>query len=84
MPRGNASPNFLCDMQVMFEARGVQAISLNLPMTRTDIGDYLGMCLETVSRALTALCRLGLIEPQSEEVLIVDLARLKVVAGHTA
>lgn len=74
--------NFLCDMQAAFEARGLQAVSLNLPMTRTDVGDYLGMRVETVSRALTKLGQHGLIEPHSETVLIVDLAGLKVVAGR--
>ena len=34
---------------------------VNLPMTRTDIADYLGMALETVSRAIGQLKRKGVI-----------------------
>lgn len=35
---------------------------LNLPMTRADIADYLGLTVETVSRSLSQLRRSGLIE----------------------
>ena len=33
-----------------------------MPMTRTDIADYLGLTIETVSRTFTALREEGLIE----------------------
>ncbi len=41
--------------------RNLRTDQLTLPMTRADIGSYLGLTLETVSRALTQLARLGLI-----------------------
>ena len=40
---------------------------LTLPMTRQEIGDYLGLSLETVSRSFTALRRAGLIEMNGAE-----------------
>ena len=49
--------NFLLEMSAVFEARGLPSFALRLPMSRTDIGDYLGMKMETVSRAFTALRR---------------------------
>ncbi|AQS87662.1 Crp/Fnr family transcriptional regulator [Neoasaia chiangmaiensis] len=39
-----------------------QATTIELPMTRTDIADYLGLTIETVSRTLNALRRDGLID----------------------
>lgn len=41
--------------------RNLRTDQLTLPLTRADIGSYLGLSLETVSRALTQLARLGLI-----------------------
>lgn len=40
---------------------------LALPMTRLEIGDYLGLSLETVSRSFGALRRAGLIEMRGSE-----------------
>ena len=74
--------DFLCEMQAAFEARGLQSLSLELPMTQTDIGDYLGMRIETVNRALTKLRQRRLIKPRGGKVVIVDLAELTVVAGR--
>ena len=48
--------SFLLDLS---ERRGDGRISL--PMTRTDIGDYLGLTMETVSRALSQLKSDGII-----------------------
>lgn len=42
---------------------------LNLPMTRADIADYLGLTVETVSRSLSQLRRSGLIEFLSGNVI---------------
>lgn len=42
-------------------ANGLPGNLLHLPMTRSDIADYLGLTVETVSRALTGLKKQGLI-----------------------
>lgn len=42
--------------------RGLRTDQITLRMTRAEIGNYLGMTLETVSRALSRLARAGLIE----------------------
>ena len=47
-----------------------------LPMTRQDIGDYLGQCIETVSRAVSELVRDGLIAVTPEGVRVLDLAKM--------
>ena len=52
--------------------------SIQLPMTRTDIGDLLGPTIETVSRTLTKLKLLQLIElPRCSHVQILDIDRLE-------
>jgi len=44
------------------ERRGLRTDQITLRMTRAEIGNYLGMTLETVSRALSRLARQGLIQ----------------------
>jgi CRP/FNR family transcriptional regulator, nitrogen fixation regulation protein len=48
---------FLLEMDKRLTASGVMA----LPMSRRDIADYLGLTLETVSRALSRLHELGIL-----------------------
>ena len=53
-----------------------------LPMTRSDIGDYLGLTIETVSRTLTKLKRDRLISlPASDRIEFLDKDRLEEVAA---
>ena len=55
---------------------------LKLPMTRNDIADFLGLTLETVSRAFSRIKSLGVIRlPSAQEVEIRDAERLKALAG---
>jgi CRP-like cAMP-binding protein len=52
-----------------------------LPMTRTDIGDYLGLTMETVSRAFSQLKNGGIIKQQTmHEFAIADRAGLEALA----
>ena len=65
--------------------KGLDVTTLNLPMTRSDIGDYLGLTIETVSRTFTKLKAMGLIElAQCTTVRIVDLGAIEGLAegGH--
>lgn len=48
-----------------------------LHMTRGDIGEYLGLTLETVSRIFSGLQKKGIIRLQGREVAIVDMQGLK-------
>ena len=48
-----------------------------LHMTRGDIGEYLGLTLETVSRIFTGLQKKGLIAVKNKEIEILDFDKLK-------
>jgi CRP/FNR family transcriptional regulator, nitrogen fixation regulation protein len=67
---------FLLEMDKRLTATGIVA----LPMTRRDIADYLGLTLETVSRALARLHRAGVlrfIANNQREIALRDRARLE-------
>jgi CRP/FNR family transcriptional regulator len=58
------------------------ARGFHLPMTRTDIADYLGLTIETVSRTMTRLKAEKLIAlPTPAEVVLLDRDRLEALAG---
>jgi CRP/FNR family transcriptional regulator len=58
---------------------------LQLPMTRNDIADFLGLTIETVSRMFTKLKGAKIIRlPSAQEVEIVELPRLAALAGDGA
>jgi CRP/FNR family transcriptional regulator, anaerobic regulatory protein len=74
---------FLCSLSEKFSAMGFSAHSFNLPMTRRDIGNYLGLTLETTSRCFTALVKAGLISSSLREVELLDIAALKATTRST-
>ncbi len=41
---------FLLSLSSRYQSRGLSATAFNLPMSRQDIGNYLGLAIETVSR----------------------------------
>jgi len=66
---------FLLEMNGRLTAAGVMA----LPMTRRDIADYLGLAIETVSRALSAFQRKGYLKvagPYHREIIVLNPAGL--------
>ncbi|MCE9520882.1 MAG: helix-turn-helix domain-containing protein [Alphaproteobacteria bacterium] len=72
---------FLLDLQASACPKSTVG-TLKLPMTRTDIADFLGLTLETVSRAFSRIKTLGVIRlPSAQEVEIKDPERLKALAG---
>jgi len=72
---------FLLSLSEAARRRGHSAQALDMPMTRSEIGDLLGLALETVSRAFTALRKRGLLtEPGGHKVLLTDLDTLEMVA----
>jgi CRP/FNR family transcriptional regulator len=73
--------NFLCTLGVAYSEHVMQTRPLSLPMKRTDIADYLGLRLETVSRAFSKLKRRGILELNDDEIIINDPASLARLSG---
>jgi CRP/FNR family transcriptional regulator len=68
---------FLLNLSQRFAARGYSKTEFVLRMTRAEIGSYLGLKLETVSRALSRFAADGLIEVNQKHVRIVDTSGLR-------
>ena len=70
---------FLLNLSGRLKTRGYSPATFNLRMTREDMGSYLGMTLETVSRTLSRFQKRGLIDTQGKHIRIVDLEGLRQV-----
>lgn len=68
---------FLLDVSERNGQRGYSHAEFNLRMTREDMGSYLGMTLETVSRTLSRFQKRGLIDAQGKLIRIIDLDGLR-------
>lgn len=65
--------------------RGLSANEFYLPMSRSDIGNYLGLTIETVSRVLGRFNKTGVIKLDKKHVVIQRMDELKkwVAGGHS-
>lgn len=68
---------FLLDLSKRYKARGCSDKEFILSMTRTDIANYLGMAIETVSRIFTKLQKNGIISVAHRRLEILDPIWLK-------
>lgn len=75
---------FLINLSARFSARGFSAHQFRLSMSRNEIGNFLGLAVETVSRVFTRFQQNGLIEAEGKEIRIVDYLSLCNLAGGTA
>ena len=72
---------FLINLSARFSARGFSANQFRLPMSRNEIGNYLGLAVETVSRVFTRFQQNGLVAAEGKEVHILDSIGLCALAG---
>ena len=75
---------FLSNLAQRLEARGFSPSSLVLRMTREEIGTYLGIKLETVSRCFSKFDEDGVLEVRQRKVRILDAPGLHRIAAGTA
>ena len=72
---------FLLDLSARFERRHLSSCCFYLPMSRTDVSRYLGLSLESVSRAFTSLEKNQVIKPNGRIIEITDKLALASLAG---
>lgn len=68
---------FLVSLSERFADMGYSSKLFNLRMTRHEIGSYLGLTLETVSRTLSAFNEIGLISVDQRSICIKDVDALR-------
>ena len=72
---------FLLNLTQRLSARGYSSRELVLRMTREEIGSFLGLKLETVSRTFSKFAEEGLLEINQRQVKILDTTALKARVG---
>jgi len=72
---------FLLELSRRFMRRGFSSSQFILRMTREEIGNYLGLKLETVSRTLSRLQEQGVISVEQRKMQIISHDRLRVLSG---
>ncbi|MCY1260602.1 Anaerobic regulatory protein [compost metagenome] len=85
--RGNSEQRlaaFLLNLSARYSRRGLSAVNFILPMGRSEIGNYLGLTTETVSRLFSRYRQLGVIDSAGREVRILDWNGLCQLAGSNA
>lgn len=71
---------FLLQLSANHKMLGCSDIEFNLSMSRDDIGNYLGLASETVSRTLTHMRKNGCVKLERRHVTIVDPQHLQTLA----
>jgi CRP/FNR family transcriptional regulator len=69
--------HFISHLSQRFDERGYSARQFNLSMTRNEIGNYLGLTVETISRLLTRFQKEDLIKVDGKLITILDLDGVK-------
>lgn len=73
---------FLLNLSQRFHERGYSPFDIVLRMKREEIGSYLGMKVETISRVFTKFREQGLLEVHQKHIHILDMAGLQKLIGH--
>ena len=73
---------FLMNLSQRFQERGYSPYNMVLRMKREEIGSYLGMKVETVSRIFSKFQDQGLLEVHQKNIEILDVQRLRKLIGQ--
>ena len=75
---------FLSQLAQRYASRGFSATEFRLTMTRSDIGNYLGLTVETISRLLSKMDKEQLITVDGKLITLRDANALSKIAALTA
>ncbi len=70
---------FLISLSSRFQKLGYSAKEYNLPMSRQEIGNYLGLTIETVSRLFTKFQRNGLVKINRKAIILENLPAIHAI-----
>jgi CRP/FNR family transcriptional regulator len=73
---------FLLKLSQRFKARGYSASNFRLSMSRNEIGNYLGLAVETVSRIFTRFQKMDLMQVDGKEVELTNLDEMYRLSGE--
>ena len=74
---------FLINLSARYAARGYSPNSFQLRMSREDIGNYLGLTIESISRLLSRFKKQGWVKVDKREMTLLDPVMLKALAAGT-
>ncbi len=75
---------FLLSMSSRYHSRGLSPTEFNLPMSRQDIGNYLGLAIETVSRLFANFQKNQLLTVNRRQIVLTGLPRLRAMVEGCA
>ena len=71
---------FISTLSTRYHVRGLSSREFRLTMTRSDIGNYIGLTVETISRLLNRFQKNGLIAVEGKLITILNLEELNTCA----
>lgn len=71
---------FLVNLSTRYASRGYSSTCFQLRMSREEIGNYLGLTIESISRLLSKFKKSGWIRVDNREIELLDLPGLRVLA----
>jgi CRP/FNR family transcriptional regulator len=74
---------FLVNLSSRYAARGYSATHFQLRMSREDIGNYLGLTIESISRLLSRFKKHEWLKVDKREVELLNPSKLKAIAAGT-
>jgi CRP/FNR family transcriptional regulator len=75
--------SFLVKLSNRFKARGYSTTNFRLSMSRNEIGNYLGLAVETVSRIFTRFQKMELVSVDGKEIELTNIEEIFKLSGES-